>query len=404
MASQRLDFTGTDGQRLAARLDLPAGTPRAWALFAHCFTCGKDIRAAGRIAAALAAQGIATLRFDFTGLGGSEGEFANAGFSSNIDDLVAAADFMRETGRPVSLLIGHSLGGAAVLAAASRIPETAAVAVIGAPFEAEHVLAHLGDHLETIETEGEATVSLAGRSFRISRSFVEDARGQDQSARLRELAHPLLVMHSPRDAIVGVDNARQIFEHARHPKSFVSLDDTDHLLSRPADAEYAATVLAAWAARYLPETRPRANAGADAQVLVEETGAGRFQQRVRAGGHELLADEPESAGGTDTGPSPYDYLLAGLGACTAMTLRLYAERKGLALERVQVLLDHTKIHASDCEECETREGRLDEIARRVVLHGELSDEQRGKLLEIADKCPVHRTLHAEVRVRTELVS
>ena len=394
MRSERFDFPGGGGHRLAARLDLPDGPPRAHALFAHCFTCGKDVNAAARLAAALAADGIATLRFDFTGLGGSEGEFANTGFSSNVADLVAAADRMRAAGRAPSLLVGHSLGGAAVLAAAARVPESRAVATIGAPFEVGHVLEQFAARVPEVEARGEAVVDLAGRPFAIRRAFVEDARAQEQAPRIAALGRALLVMHAPADGVVGVDNARAIFEAARHPKSFVALDGADHLLSRREDAAYAARVLAAWASRFLPAEQE------EGLVVVEETGAGRFQQTVTAGRHRLLADEPAPVGGLGSGPSPYDLLLASLGACTAMTIRLYAERKGLGLRRVGVALRHRKIHAADCAECETRDGKLDEIAREITLEGDLGAEERARLLEIADRCPVHRTLHSEVRVLT----
>ncbi len=409
MRSERFEFPSSRGNRLAARLDAPDGRPLAHALFAHCFTCGKDLRAASRISAALAARGIATLRFDFTGLGGSDGEFANTGFSSNVEDLVAAADHLRAAGRPAALLIGHSLGGAAVLAAAERMPEVRAVAVISAPFKVGHVLDQFAEHVPEIEARGEALVRLGGRPFTIRKSFLDDARAQDQGERIARLGRALLVLHAPLDGVVGIEDARAIFDQARHPKSFVSLDDADHLLSRPADAEYAASVLAAWASRYLPaapvvadqpvvsaEATPVAAGG----VLVEETGRGRFEQAITAGAHRWLADEPAELGGSDHGPGPYDLLLAALGACTNMTLRLYAERKGLALGRVRVALRHRKIHAHDCAECQTRDGRLDEIVREITLPGELDAGERARLLEIADRCPVHRTLHAEVRILT----
>lgn len=403
MPTQRIEFTGARGQVLAARLDSPESTPRAYALFAHCFTCGKDLRSASTVAAALTAHGIAMLRFDFTGLGGSEGDFANTDFSSNIDDLLAAAAFMRDSGRPVSLLIGHSLGGAAVLAAAGAVPGCRGVAVIGAPFRVDHVLENFGSRLADIEREGEATVSLAGRPFRIQRSFVDDARNHDQAARISALGRSLLVLHSPRDEVVGIDNARQIFESARHPKSFVSLDQADHLLTRGQDAQYAATIIAAWAARFLPEPEQEAPGAAatGAPVTVSETGAGVFQQAVVAGRHRFFADEPRGTGGLDSGPSPYDFLLAALGACTAMTLRLYARRKDIALTHVSVGLSHQRIHAEDCRDCESASGRVDLIRRWISLEGDLSTEQRRRLLEIADRCPVHRTLEAEVRVVTE---
>ncbi len=406
MRSERFDFPGGNGHRLAARLDQPEAPPRAHALFAHCFTCGKDVHAASRLSAALAAEGIATLRFDFTGLGGSDGEFANTGFASNLEDLVAAADHLRAAGRAPALLIGHSLGGAAVLAAAARVPEARAVAVIGAPFEVGHVLHHLGPHLREIEERGEAMVQLGGRPFAIRRAFVDDVRAQDQAPRIAGLGRALLVMHAPRDAVVGIDEARRIYEAARHPKSFVSLDDADHLLSRREDAAYAARVLAAWASRYLPPAaspapEPTEPAADEGLVVVEETGAGRFQQRITAGAHRLLADEPRRVGGLDSGPAPYDLLLAALGACTAMTLRLYAERKGLPLERARVTLRHARIHAADCADCETQEGKVDEITREITLEGAgLDAAQRARLLEIADRCPVHRTLEGEVRIRT----
>lgn len=403
MRSKRFDFPGGQGHRLAARLDLPDGAPRAHALFAHCFTCGKDIRAAGRLAAALAAEGIATLRFDFTGLGGSDGEFANTGFASNVEDLVAAADHLRGTGRPPAILIGHSLGGAAVLAAAARIPEVRAVATIGAPFEVEHVLHQFAAHVPEVEARGEAQVDLAGRPFTIRRGFVEDVRSQAQGPRIAALDRALLVMHAPLDSVVGIDNARQIFQAARHPKSFVALEGADHLLSGPGDAAYAAKVLAAWASRFVaaPEAAmPAATPAEPGVVLVEETGAGRFQQAVTVGRHRFLADEPVSYGGTDTGPGPYDLLMASLGACTTMTIRMYAERKGIALARVSVALRHAKIHAADCAECETREGKIDRITREIRLEGALSAEERARLMEIADRCPVHRTLHAEISIVT----
>ncbi|PWG64635.1 bifunctional alpha/beta hydrolase/OsmC family protein [Spiribacter halobius] len=403
MSSERIDFPGRDGQRLAARLDRPAGPARAFALFAHCFTCGKDSKGASHIARALAARGIATLRFDFTGLGGSEGEFGNSGFSANVEDLIAAADWLRAEHAAPAIMVGHSLGGAAVLAAAGDVPECRAVATIGAPAETEHTLRHLGEAIETIEAEGEATVNLGGRPFRVQRRFLEDFRDQRLEALIADLRRPLLVLHAPTDRIVGVDHARRIFEAAKHPKSYVSLDDADHLLTRSADADYAAGVIAAWAARYLPEPEAAEDtAGEEGEVVVSETGEGDFQQRVLAAGHSLIADEPRQVGGLGSGPGPYDLLLAALGTCTAMTLRMYARHKQLPLEHVTVRLAHDRIHARDCEDCETREGQVDRITRQIELRGELTAPQRERLLQIADRCPVHRTLHSEIRVLTEL--
>jgi putative redox protein len=390
---------------LAARLDRPDGAVRAWALFAHCFTCGKDINVAGRIAAALARQGIATVRFDFTGLGGSGGDFANTHFSSNIADLLAAVAHMRETGRAPSLLIGHSLGGAAVLAVAGQAPEVNAVATLAAPFDVGHVVENFGEHTAEIEAAGEAVVNLAGRPFTIRRAFLDDVRRQDQQARIAGLRRALLVLHAPGDQVVAVDDARKIFDAAMHPKSFVSLDDADHLLSRPEDAEYAAGVIAGWSSRYLPMNAPEPMASADpGTVIVESTGAGRFEQRVAAGRHTFIADEPESvAGGRDTGPDPYSLLLASIGACTSMTVRMYAERKGLPLQGVRVELRHRRDHVADCEGCETDEGaRMEAIERVITLAGALDEAGRAALLRIADRCPVHRTLEGGVRVLTQL--
>jgi uncharacterized OsmC-like protein/alpha-beta hydrolase superfamily lysophospholipase len=402
--SEKVTFANAAGDRLAARLDRPEGEPRACALFAHCFTCSKDTFAASRISRGLAERGMAVLRFDFTGLGGSEGEFANSNFSSNIDDLVAAADHLREHHQAPKLLIGHSLGGAAVLAAAHRVQEAVAVATIAAPSDPGHVARLLAPARAEIERRGEAEVTLGGRSFRVRRQFLDDVAGHQLGDHIARLDKALILFHAPRDEIVGIENASHIFTAARHPKSFVSLDDADHLLTRRADAAYVAEVLAAWASRYLPTTEIEQERPPDGEVVVAETGEGRFAQRIRVGSHELRADEPASVpGGLDTGPGPYDYLLAGLGACTSMTLRLYAERKELPLGPVEVRLRHDKIHAKDCEDCETREeGRLDQIERTLTLPGPLDDAQRQRLQEIADKCPVHRTLTSEVKIRTAL--
>jgi uncharacterized OsmC-like protein/fermentation-respiration switch protein FrsA (DUF1100 family) len=401
---ERFDFPNAAGHLLAARLERPPQEPLAYALFAHCFTCGKDNLAAKRIAEALTARGIAVLRFDFTGLGASEGDFANTNFSSNVADLVAAADHLRTTRRAPALLIGHSLGGAAVLAAAAEIPEARAVVTIAAPSDPAHVVGLFRDRVETIRERGEGEVELFGRAFRIRREFLADAAEHKLLERVAALRKALLVFHSPVDATVGVDNASRIFGAAKHPKSFVSLADADHLLSRRGDAVYVANVIAAWAERYL-DASPRVEAAAEIElgsVVVAETLQGKFQQTVTIGPHRLIADEPESVGGLGSGPGPYDLVLAGLGACTAMTLRLYAGRKGFPLERVSVALKHGKIHAQDCESCETKEGMLDRIERAITLEGALDETQRAKLAEIADKCPVHRTLESEIDISTTL--
>ena len=407
--SERITFEGAQGVELAARLDRPKGGPvRAFALFAHCFTCSKDVFAASRISKSLAEQGVATLRFDFTGLGHSEGEFANTNFTSNVEDLVAAADFLAEEHQSPSLLVGHSLGGAAVLVAGGLIDDVGAIATIGAPCHPEHVRHLFGGHVEEIEETGEAEVTLAGRKFRIEKQFLEDLSTHSMEQKIGELRTPLMIFHSPIDNTVGVDNAARIFQAAKHPKSFVSLDDADHLLTRKSDARYVGTVLSAWASRYLD-----AELGVEAsdrpeielehgEVYVGETGEGKFINDVLAGRHYLRADEPEESGGDDTGPSPYDLVTAGLGACTSMTLRMYADHKGWPVERVQVRLFHEKLHAKDCERTDREEGKIDKIERRVQIEGDLDDEQRQRMVEIADKCPVHNTLTRENVIETTL--
>ncbi|NEW98301.1 alpha/beta fold hydrolase [Rhodopseudomonas sp. BR0G17] len=403
MPTERFQFPGSGGHQLAAALDLPDAQPLAYALFAHCFTCSKDNLAARRISAALAARGIAVLRFDFTGLGASEGEFENATFSSNVADLVLAADHLRSSHRAPSLLIGHSLGGAAVLAAAAQIPEAKAIATIAAPSDPSHVTGLFADRVAAIRSEGSVDVSLAGRTFTIKREFLDDIAEHNLMAEIAKLHKAMLILHAPTDDTVGIDNATKIFLAAKHPKSFVSLDHADHLLSERRDATYAASVIAAWAQRYIDAETPAPTAGAPEVprlVTVQETGDGKFQQQISVGPHRLQADEPASVGGRDSGPGPYDLLLSALGACTSMTMRLYAERKALPLDRVTVTLSHAKIHAEDCAECETKVGLLDRIERVIGMEGDLSAEQRAKLIEIADKCPVHRTLTSEVSIIT----
>jgi putative redox protein len=401
MPSERFDFPNARNEKLAAALDLPGGEPRAYALFAHCFTCGKNVLAARRIAEALNARGIAVLRFDFTGIGSSEGEFANTTFSSNVADLVAAAEHLRKMRGPPSLLIGHSLGGAAMLAAAEAVAEARAIVTIAAPSDPSHVTNLFKDQLEAIGTQGEVEVALAGRPFRIRREFLADVAQQSLTNHIGKLHKALLIFHSPTDDTVGIENASHIFAAAKHPKSFVSLAGADHLLTRKTDAVYAANVMAAWAERYLdPAAEKQEVAGGPRNAVVTETRIGTFQQSVDIGPHHLTADEPVSAGGLDSGPSPYGFLLAALGACTSMTLRLYAEHKKIPLDHVSVTLSHSKTHAADCAECETKDGKIDRIQRVLTLTGDLTGEQRARLLEIADKCPVHRTLTSEVNIRT----
>jgi putative redox protein len=400
MPVQRITFPGN---QLSARLDLPDGPHLATALFAHCFTCGKDIPAARRLAARLAALGIAVLRFDFTGLGHSEGEFGNTSFTSNVDDLFAACAYLEGEGMAPSLLIGHSLGGAAVLRAAAELPQIKAVATLGAPYDPGHV-AHLFEGaLPQIEAEGVAEVSLGGRPFKIGKAFVEDIAGASLETALKSLKSALLVLHAPQDNIVSIDNASQIFMAAKHPKSFVTLDNADHLITRAEDAEYAAEVIATWAARYLDLRAPAPPIGVpEGIVRVSEADAEGFLQDVASAGHpHILADEPVTYGGTNKGMSPYGFVSAGLGACTSMTIRMYARRKGWALKHVSVDVSHNKVHAQDASD--PRGVKVDEWHRKIRLEGDLDGAQRARLLEIADRCPVHRTLERASEVVTELV-
>lgn len=404
MPTERITFPGHDGSQLAARLDLPEGPHLATAIFAHCFTCGKDIPAARRIAARLASIGIAVLRFDFTGLGHSGGEFANTSFTSNVDDLIAANGYLKLRAMTPALIIGHSLGGAAVLKAASKLDNIKAVATIGAPFDPGHVTHNFAEAVPKILSEGVAEVSLGGRPFSIGKAFVEDVKQKEMSPAIADLGAALLVLHAPRDEIVSIDNAGQIFLAAKHPKSFVTLDNADHLVTRAEDAEYAADVIATWARRYVSLKPPAPPPGAPEGVLrVSEADRNGFLTDVTSSdGHHYLADEPLAYGGTNKGLSPYGFLSAGLGACTSMTIRMYARRKGWPLEHISVDVSHNKVHAQDADT--TVGEKIDTWRRRISLAGALSDEQRARLLEIADKCPVHRTLERSSTVITELAA
>jgi len=402
MPTERFTFPGHDGGQLAARLDLPTGPHLATALLAHCFTCGKDIAAARRIAARLAGMGIAVLRFDFTGLGHSQGEFENTSFSTNVADLGAAAEALKARGMAPALMIGHSLGGAAVLRAAGAIDSVKAVITIGAPFDPGHVMHNFDDALDRIEADGVGEILLAGRPIRIGKGFVEDVRAETLAPAIANLHKALLVLHAPRDATVGIENATQIFIAAKHPKSFVTLDDADHLLTRTEDAEYAAEVIAAWATKYVPLRPPAPPIGAPEGVTrVIEADAAGFRQDVQAGPfHHTVADEPLSYGGTNQGFTPYQFVAAGLGACTSMTVRMYARRKGWPLTGISVDILHDKVHAQDAS---AHTSKIDQFIRRITLEGDLDDDQRARLLEIANKCPVHRTLESGAHVETELV-
>lgn len=402
ITSEKVEFTGHDGtSALAARLDTPKGGAKAVALFAHCFTCSKDTRAVTRISAALAERGFAVLRFDFTGLGDSEGEFANTDFTSNVQDLVAAAKFLDGRGQAPQVLIGHSFGGAAVLAAAGEIPSVRAVATIAAPADPAKARDVFKGAIETIEQKGIAEIEIAGRNFRVSRQFLTDIAQQNLAARIAHLGCALLIFHAPRDEIVPIENASAIFKAAKHPKSFVSLDDADHLLSRRGDSIYVADVLAAWAERYIGDMDDTGNDAAAPEipegytVMVTEAGTGTFTQTVHVGNHVLTVDEPEAAGGNDLGPNPHKFLLAALGSCTSITLRMYARRKEWDIGRISVALRHGLIDREN-----PRAGQ--KIERRITVAGPLTAEQREKLLEIANKCPVHRTLTGKLEIATEM--
>ncbi|HMB92446.1 MAG TPA: bifunctional alpha/beta hydrolase/OsmC family protein [Rhodothermales bacterium] len=404
MRFEKITFENDQGDVLAARLDLPIdGEPIAYALFAHCFTCTKNLNAVGNISNALTQRGIAVLRFDFTGLGESEGDFSDTNFSSNIDDLLAAAVFMEATYAAPTILVGHSLGGAAVLQAAHQLSSIKAVVTIGAPFDPEHVTHLFDTSLDEIEHAGCARVNLGGRPFTVKKQFIDDLKAQRVEGRLAALKRPLLIFHAPIDQTVGVENAALIFKAAKHPKSYISLDTADHLLSDPADSMYVGTVLAAWALKYVGarQAQKKHLDPKDNQVVVRLDAPG-FRTEMLANGFPLVADEPLSVGGTNTGPTPYDYVVAGLGACTAMTLRMYAERKVWPLETVEVYLNHAKIHAEDCTTCTEKTGKVDQISRLLVLTGPLDDAQRARLLEIANRCPVHRTLESMTNITTDL--
>lgn len=387
MPTLPFDFPNANGERLSGRLELPVGSTKAWALFAHCFTCGKDNKAAVRISRRLAGAGIGVLRFDFTGLGSSEGEFGASGFGHNVRDLVAAAEAMTAAGMPPMLLVGHSLGGAAVIAATASLPDVHAVATIAAPFDVEHALNQFDpDGLERIEREGSGVVAIGSRPFTVRREFVDNLREQDQGARLAKLKRPLLLLHSPIDQVVGIENVTSMYLAARHPKSFVSLDGADHLLTNARDADFAADMISAWASRYLPATPPTAASQFDAEA--EETRLGKFQLAMRAGKAAFIADEPESAGGLGSGPTPFNLLSAALAACTTMTLRLYADRKGWAVDRIRTGVTHRKEKGME---------KPDIFSRRVEIEGTLDDAQHAELIAVADRCPVHRTLETGSR-------
>jgi len=394
-------FQSQNNQQLSGVLHRPdTNKIQAYALFAHCFTCTKDINAATNVAKILAGQGIATLRFDFAGLGASEGEFADTSFSTNIQDLISAAGFMDMHYSAPQILIGHSLGGTAVLAAANSLPSVKAVATIGSPASPDHVLHVLEGHLETLKNEGEAVVPLAGRPHRFKQNFVDDVTNHlvDPST----LKKALMVMHAPFDTIVSIGEATKIFSQARHPKNFVSLDQADHLLSRKKDARHVGEILASWAKHYIDPLSVEPDANVKKIIVVAGKTDEMFYNIAQAGSHKFIVDEPLSYGGTDLGPTPYDYLGVALGSCTSMTLNGYARRKKLGVTNVSVRVEHDRIHAEDCDTCEKTQGKVDRFVRHIRIDGDITDEQHKRMLEIADLCPVHKTLENEIRVETRV--
>lgn len=403
MTNKLIHFKNNEGLMLAAHLDMPPDqNPIAYAIFAHCFTCTQNFSATKNIARSLAKCRIATLRFDFTGLGNSKGNFTDTNFSSNANDLLSAAKYLEDHFQAPQLLIGHSLGGAAVLQVASKIHSIKAVATIGAPAKAQHVQHLLGDNIDKIRKEGIAEVNIGGRSFNIKRQFIEDLEKNSDLSVISSLQKSLLILHSPQDQIVTIDNAQDIFQAARHPKSFVSLDGADHLLMNPLDSSYVAELISKWSLRYLDQQSTE-KLGTDKQAVVS-TGEEGYTTLIQVGNHQLLADEPTSVGGNDHGPSPYDLLVSALGACTSITLRMYADRKQWDLKEVRVHLQHEKTYTEDSVDAENKNTKIDTIERQIELFGDLNDTQRTRLLEIADKCPVHKTLHNKVHITTVLVN
>jgi uncharacterized OsmC-like protein/alpha-beta hydrolase superfamily lysophospholipase len=403
MNKQPVEFSNEQGETLRGDVYRPLRKPRAFVLFAHCFTCASNWKATVKIARALCEEGFAVLAFDFTGLGRSGGEFADTNFTTNVADLGAAARYIEAThGEGPAMLVGHSLGGTAVLAVAGDIASCRAVVTIAAPSRAAHVENLLSDARQSIESAGEARVDIGGRPFLIRKQFLDDLNRHAVPDNLRALGRALLILHSPVDTVVSISNAGEIFERAVHPKSFVSLDDADHLLNREEDAEYAAAVLSSWASRYLGVREKRAKFSAAGESVIAQTGREGFLTEIDAAGHELVADEPLRVGGNDAGPSPYALLAAALASCTSMTLQLYARRKGLALETATVRVRHSRVHAEDCADCEKGAPKIDKFDRDLVLVGELDEAARQRLFEIANRCPVHRTLEGQVIIETAL--
>ena len=403
MSHQKVKFQNKEGQNLVGRLELPANQePHNYVIFAHCFTCNKNLSAVKNIGKSLTSNGFGVLRFDFTGLGESEGDFADTNFSGNVADLVVAAEYLKDNYKAPSLIIGHSLGGAAAIFAASEIPYIQAVATVGAPSNPEHVTHLLKSGIDEIQASGKAVVNLSGRDFTIKKQFIDDLQNKSLPDVANKLRKPLLVMHSPQDDTVGIKNAEEIYIAARHPKSFVSLDGADHLLMNKRDSIYTGEVISGWAKRYvdIPEASTLKTSH---QVIASLNAEDGFTTAMKVGNHHLTADEPTSFGGNDFGPSPYELVSAGLSACTVMTIQMYAKRKGWPLENVEVHTSYGKSHAQDCDDCETNSAKIDTFNRDIRFKGDLDEKQIERLLQIADKCPVHKTLHSDTKIVTKLI-
>lgn len=403
MNIQKVVFLNRENQELKGRLELPLDQkPHNFAIFAHCFTCNKNLSAVKNISRALTANGFGVFRFDFTGLGESDGDFENTNFSGNVDDLISAANFLTENFRAPTVIIGHSLGGTAAIFAASKISAIKAVATIGAPSNPKHVQNLLRSNIDEIKANGKAVVDLGGREFTIKKQFLDDLETQSLPDVAKNLNKALLIIHSPQDSTVEIKNAEEIYVAAKHPKSFVSIDGADHLLLKKEDSLYVGNLIANWTKRYLniPNTETLKTTH---QALASLDATDGFSTQMKVGSHYMMADEPTSFGGNNFGPSPYEYVSAGLSACTAMTIQMYAKRKNWLVENVEVHTSYDTIHAEDCTDCENENAKIAVFNREIKLLGDLDDNQVKRLLQIADKCPVHKTLHATVQVITKLL-
>lgn len=402
MNTETLRFKNREGHELSGRIDIPlSGKPHGYAIFAHCFTCSKNFPAVKNISRGLTSRGFAVLRFDFTGLGNSEGDFSNTNFSGNINDLLDAADMLKERFMSPSLLIGHSLGGAAVLLAARALDSVKAVVTIGAPSHPSHVTHLLKEGINQIKKEGSALINIGGRDFTIRDQFLDDLEKVSDQEASKNFRRPLLIMHSPQDRIVAIANARKLYEAAHHPKSFVSLDGADHLLSGKEDSLYAGDLIGSWAKRYIPhQSKPEKDT--KHQVIASIDTSDKFTTQMIIGPTYLIADEPESYGGANLGPTPYDLLAASLASCTAMTLNMYLGRKDWPVHLINVYVTHSRTHKEDCENPEDPKAKIDLFEREIHISGNTDEAQQEKLLEIADKCPVHKTLMSENRIKTKI--